>query len=47
MREIRQSRRTLNPGGQEYIIRVIVDTGPGNETVITAYRSSKIEKYWR
>jgi len=26
---------------------VFVDTGPGGETVVTAYRSSKIDKYWR
>jgi len=46
-REIRQSRRTLPPHGKEYVIRVVVDTGPHRVTVVTVYRSSKIEKYWR
>lgn len=32
--------------GTSYLIRVIVDLGPGDETVVTVYRTSKIEKYW-
>lgn len=46
-REARQSRVTLPPEDREYVVRVFVDTGPGGETVVTAYRSSKIDKYWR
>jgi hypothetical protein len=33
-------------GGTPYLIRVVVDAGPSDETVVTVYRTSKIEKYW-
>jgi hypothetical protein len=33
-------------GGTLYLIRVVVDVGPSDETVVTVYRTSKIEKYW-
>ena len=46
-REVRQSRRAVAPDGKEYLIRVIVDVTSEQATVITAYRTSKIEKYWR
>jgi uncharacterized protein DUF4258 len=46
-REIRQSRVTLPPEGREYLVRVVIDSAPGEETVVTVYRTSKIEKYWR
>ncbi len=46
-RQVRQSRRRLASGGKEYLVRVIVDTGTDRDSIVTAYRSSKIEKYWR
>ena len=45
-REIRQSRITLPAGGRLYLVRVVVDTILQEETVVTAYRTSRIEKYW-
>ena len=45
-REIRQSRITLPAGGKLYLVRVVVDTGTQTETVVTAYRTSRIDKYW-
>lgn len=34
-------------GGKIYLLRVIVDDTIDPATVITAYRTKKIEKYWR
>ena len=45
-RELRQSRVAMPAGGISYLVRVIVDLGPSDETVVTVYRTSKIEKYW-
>lgn len=45
-REIRQSRIAMPAGGKLYLVRVVVDTGPQGETVVTAYRTSRIDKYW-
>ncbi len=45
-REIRQSRISVLPGATLYLLRVVVDAGPDEETVVTVYRTSKIEKYW-
>jgi hypothetical protein len=45
-RELRQSRVAIPAGGTLYLIRVVVDAGPGAETVVTVYRTTKIEKYW-
>lgn len=45
-RELRQSRVAMPAGGTLYLIRVVVDAGPSDETVVTVYRTSKIEKYW-
>ena len=45
-RELRQSRVAMPTGGTLYIIRVVVDAGPSAETVVTVYRTTKIEKYW-
>ena len=46
-REVRQSRVRFQPGGNLYLVRVFVDASPALETVVTVYRSSKIDKYWR
>ena len=45
-RELRQSRVEMPAGGPLYLVRVVVDVGPSEETVVTVYRTSKIEKYW-
>ena len=45
-REIRQARVSMPPGGPVYLVRVVVDAGPADETVVTVYRTSKIDKYW-
>ena len=45
-REIRQSRISLPPAGRIYLLRVVVDTEAGGETIVTVYRTSKINKYW-
>ena len=34
-------------GGTEYLLRVFVDTDRNPAEVVTAYRTSKIAKYWR
>jgi hypothetical protein len=45
-REIRQSRIAAPPGGKLYLVRVVVDIGRRAETVVTVYRTSRIDKYW-
>ena len=47
VREIRQSRALEGGSGRIYLIRVVVERRGGLVTIITAYRSSKIAKYWR
>ena len=44
-RWIYQSRMRFDDG-KLYLLRIVV-TGEEPQTVITAYRTSKIEKYWR
>jgi hypothetical protein len=44
-REVLQSRIELK--GQIYLIRVFVDVDRVSPEVVTAYRTSKVEKYWR
>ena len=46
-REIRQSRREDPVLGKRYLVRVVVDTRTDVDRVITVYRSSKLDKYWR
>ena len=45
-REIRQSRVEMQPEGMVYLVRVVIDVAPTAETVVTVYRTSKIDKYW-
>jgi hypothetical protein len=45
-REVRQSRIRTPAGGTLYLVRVVVDSGQDGETVVTVYRTSKIDKYW-
>jgi hypothetical protein len=46
-REVRQSRVRFPPGPGVYLVRVIVDVTAQAEIVVTVYRTSKIDKYWR
>jgi Domain of unknown function (DUF4258) len=45
--EIRQSRFNDPTVGKPYLVRVVVATGTETLKVITVYRTSKINKYWR
>ncbi|MDD5094973.1 MAG: hypothetical protein PHV74_11430 [Dehalococcoidia bacterium] len=44
-REVFQSRVQMS--GKRYLIRVFVDTDRAPAEVVTVYRTSKIDKYWR
>jgi hypothetical protein len=43
--EVVQSR--LEFAGRRYLLRMLVDVDRSPTEVVTAYRTSKIEKYWR
>jgi hypothetical protein len=45
-REVRQSRIGMPEGGTLYLVRAVVDSGQDGDTVVTVYRTSKIDKYW-
>lgn len=44
-RDVLQSR--LGFGGRSYLVRVFVDIDRAPAEVVTAYRTSRIMKYWR
>jgi hypothetical protein len=44
-RKIAQKR--IQDVGKEYLIRVIYEEAASEVTVVTAYRTSKVAKYWR
>jgi hypothetical protein len=46
-REVRQSRVTDPASGKLQLIRVFVDSAEAVDTAITAYRRSKVRRYWR
>ncbi|MGH2461122.1 MAG: DUF4258 domain-containing protein [Chloroflexota bacterium] len=46
-RSVRQSRLTHGDPPKTYLLRVFVDTDRHPPDVVTAYRTSKVEKYWR
>lgn len=46
-RVVYQSRFELGEPSQTYLLRVFVDTDRQPPEVVTAYRTSKVEKYWR
>ena len=46
-REVRQSRVADPASGKLQLIRVVVDCGKDVDTVVTAYRTSKVSMYWR
>ena len=45
-RKVYQSRVDFG-SGETYLVRAIVDDTLDPPVVITAYRTSKIDKYWR
>lgn len=46
-RHVLQSRIHLGHSTEEYLVRVFVDIDRRPAEVVTAYRTSKISKYWR
>ena len=44
-RDVLQSR--ISEGGRRFLIRVFVDVDRSPAEVVTAYRTSRIGKYWR
>jgi len=46
-RAVYQSRVEFDEPPQSYLLRVFVDVDRQPPEVVTAYRTSKIEKYWR
>ena len=44
-REVRQAVVRFPPDGKLYLVRVFVDLGASEDTVVTVYRTSKIKKY--
>jgi hypothetical protein len=44
-REVRQSRVEID--GKSYLVRVFVDLEEDRDVVVTVYRTSKVQKYWR
>ncbi len=44
-RDVLQSR--VHQSGKEYLVRVFVDVDRSPAEVVTAYRTTKIAKYWR
>jgi Domain of unknown function (DUF4258) len=44
-RVVLQSR--VQESGSEYLVRVFVDVDRAPAEVVTAYRTSKVSKYWR
>jgi hypothetical protein len=46
-RVVLQSKVVLEPPGTVFLLRVFVDVDRRPAEVVTAYRTSKVEKYWR
>ena len=46
-RVVYQSRMVFEEPGKTYLVRVFVDIDRRPAEVVTAYRTSKIEKYWK
>ena len=46
-RAVYQSRLEMDEPPKIYLVRVFVDIDPSPPYVVTVYRTSKIEKYWR
>jgi Domain of unknown function (DUF4258) len=45
MREIRQRLVPMGPEGKLYLVRVVLDFTLDEVVVVTAYRTSRVEKY--
>lgn len=46
-RAVYQSRLEMGEPPKTFLLRVFVDIDPRSPYVVTVYRTSKIEKYWR
>lgn len=46
-RAVYQTRRVMNEPPKMYLLRIFVDIDTEPPCVVTVYRTSKIEKYWR
>ena len=46
-RAVYQSKLGMGEPPKIYLLRVFVDINPKPPAVVTVYRTSKIEKYWR
>ena len=46
-RAVYQSQISLRDSSQTYVLRVFVDIDREPPEVVTVYRSSKVQKYWR
>ncbi len=46
-RTIRQSRITDEASGKRMLLRVVTEERAGHLFVVTAYRTSKLSKYWQ
>jgi hypothetical protein len=46
-RTVYQSRIALGEPAKTYLLRVVVDIDRQPSEVVTVYRSSKVQKYWR
>ncbi|MBI5636901.1 MAG: DUF4258 domain-containing protein [Nitrospinae bacterium] len=46
-RKVFQSMVSFPPESKEYLVRVFVDVDRNPAEVVTAYRTSHVEKYWR
>ncbi len=46
-RNVYQARESLGQPPKDYLLRVFVDVDRQLPEIVTAYRTSKISKYWR
>lgn len=46
-REVFQSRIQMGAAGHLYLVRVFVDVDRWPPEVVTVYRTSRVDKYWR
>ncbi len=46
-RIVLQSRVSMGRNGKMYLLRVVADIDRDPAEIVTAYRTSKIDKYWR
>jgi hypothetical protein len=41
------AQKRMREDDREYLLRVVYEEGAGQITVVTAYKTSKVDKYWR